>query len=211
MIETELPRNVQRAVEAASGAKRGVLVVGPPGSGKFLLARALHDRLPPLSDSEALEIGLIHQASWIGGDELPTQRPFRAPHHTVSEAGLLGGGHKQPRPGEVSLAHGGLLVLDELPEFRRSTIDQLTHALRDGASLIHRSETFWSFPARPLLVVATANPCPCGFRGTARGCRCPASSIRRYAERTEALADYLDVRVELEAPSFHDVSNPARA
>jgi magnesium chelatase family protein len=174
-------------------------MVGPPGAGKTLLARLIVTILPPLTFEEALETTAVHSVAGLLSAEtgIVEARPFRAPHHTVSEPGLVGGG-TYPRPGEVSLAHNGVLFLDEFAEFRRSALEALRQPLEDGTVCIARARTRASFPARPL-VIAAMNPCPCGFRNhPQQPCRCGAGQIARYREKLSGpLLDRLDVHVQL--------------
>lgn len=181
-VPVELPVGPQYsdAMGMAMGVPR-VLLVGRPGSGKTMLARALRAALQAPSESEALEIAEIHSAAGIldvGHTTVPVARPFRAPHHSVSDAGLVGGG-RTPRPGEASLAHGGVLFLDELPEFRMGALEALSRVLRDGSTP--------HFPAAPALVVASANPCPCGYHGTPR-CHCGESTMAGWKKRLEKVS-----------------------
>jgi magnesium chelatase family protein len=191
--------SARRALEVVAAGSHNVLMIGPPGGGKTLLARLLPTILPPLSFEEAIETTAIH--SVVGLIEpskgVVTARPFRAPHHSVSEAGLVGGGDV-PRPGEVSLAHNGVLFLDELAEFRRSAIEALRQPLEDGQVCIARARARAWFPARPL-VVAAVNPCPCGYRGHARRrCRCSDKASRRYrAKLSGPLVDRIDVHLSV--------------
>lgn len=182
------------------------LLVGPSGSGKTLLARAAHAALPTLTRDEARDVTRIHGVAGIV-DGPATRRPLRAPHHTVSDAGLVGGG-TSPRPGEVSLAHHGTLLLDELPEFRRSAIEALAGALRAGEATIARSGALCRFPAHPALVVATANPCPCGYRGhPSRACRCSDGLLLRWESRLGTMAGALGLeRIEVPALSAADLA-----
>lgn len=191
--------SARRALEIAAAGGHNLLFVGPPGSGKTLLARLLPTILPPLELDEAIECTAIHSvAGTLPGDTgIVLERPFRAPHHSVSEAGLVGGGDV-PRPGEVSLAHHGVLFLDELAEFRRAAIEALRQPLEDGKVCIARARARASFPARPLLVAAV-NPCPCGHFGHPRlPCRCSEGVRERYRARLSGpLLDRIDIHVHV--------------
>ena len=189
----------RRALEICAAGGHNLLFIGPPGAGKTMLARRMPSILPPLAAAESLEVTAIHSvAGALGGARgLVRARPFRAPHHSTSEAGLVGGGDV-PRPGEVSLAHHGVLFLDELPEFRRGALESLRQPLEDGSVTVSRAQGRATFPARPLLVGAM-NPCPCGFHGDPSGrCECPPERVRAYRARLSGpLLDRIDAHVRL--------------
>jgi magnesium chelatase family protein len=189
----------RRGLEIAAAGGHNLLFVGPPGGGKTMLARRLPTILPPLTFDEALSITMLHSVAGLLTAEkgLVTSRPFRSPHHTVSDAGLIGGG-EPVRPGEISLAHQGVLFLDEILEFRRSALEALRQPLEDGEVCIARARARATFPARPL-VVAAANPCPCGYAGDPFGrCRCIHERILAYRGRLSGpLLDRIDLHVTL--------------
>jgi magnesium chelatase family protein len=191
----------RRALEVASAGGHSLLLSGPPGAGKTMMARRVPGILPPLSFDEALEVTAVHSVGGLlpPGGGLVTRRPFRAPHHTISNAALVGGG-SQPRPGEVSLAHHGVLFLDEMLEFNRQVLEVLRQPLEEGRVAIARAARTAVFPARFVLVGAM-NPCPCGFAGDdRRECRCTPEQIARYRSKLSGpLRDRLDLTVEVPA------------
>ncbi len=200
--------HAKRALEVAAAGGHNVLMIGPPGSGKTMLARRLPTILPAMSLEEALETTKIHSVAGLlpPGAALVMERPFRAPHHTISDAGLIGGG-AHPRPGEVSLAHGGVLFLDELPEFRKNVLEVLRQPLEDGFVTIARASSSLSYPAR-FMLAAAMNPCRCGFWGAVgQSCVCGPLEVERYRARLSGpLLDRIDLHIEVPAVRYQELS-----
>lgn len=187
----------KRAAEIAAAGGHNLFLNGPPGTGKSMLAKSLPSIMPGLSQEEMLEITHLHSLTSGNGDELITTRPFRSPHHSASLVSLVGGGHNL-RPGEISLSHRGILFFDELPEFSRTAIEALRQPLEDRTVTITRAKDIAVYPAH-FMLVATANPCPCGFYGTSKQCRCPAHLIIRYRQKMSGpIMDRFDIHVDVE-------------
>jgi magnesium chelatase family protein len=201
--------HARRALEIAAAGQHNLLLVGPPGSGKSMMVRRLPTIMPPLTPAEALEVTKIHSVAGRlrPGQALITTRPFRAPHHTVSDAGLVGGG-TQPRPGEASLAHHGVLFLDELPEFRRHVLDALRQPVEDGTVLIGRARGAVNYPAR-FMLAAAMNPCPCGYFGDGNGrCTCHQGQVERYLARISGpLLDRIDLHIEVPSLAARELTH----
>lgn len=205
--------NVKRALEVAAAGSHNVLLIGPPGSGKSMLSKRLPSILPDMTWEESLEVSQIYSVMGLLDKDRPliTRRPFRSPHHTVSNAGLAGGG-SSPKPGEISLAHKGVLFLDEMPEFRKDTLDMMRQPLEDGQVTISRVSGAYTYPAEFMMVCAM-NPCKCGWYGDPSGrCRCSETAVESYRSRISGpMLDRIDIVVEVPAVHFEDLRTRAEA
>ncbi len=211
--EVKGQRAAKRALEIAAAGGHNVIFIGPPGSGKSMLAQRMPGILPPMTEEETLETSRIHSALGIlpPGEPLLRKRPFRSPHHTVSDAGLLGGG-VNPQPGEISLAHNGVLFLDELPEFKRNVLEVLRQPLENGLVTISRAAGSFTFPCR-FLLIAAMNPCPCGHLGDRQHrCSCRSLQVQQYRARISGpLLDRIDLHVGIEALTDDELLSSAPA
>lgn len=201
-------KNIKRAIEVAASGGHNCLLIGSPGSGKTMMAARIPTILPELSFDEALEVTKIHSIAGEVSDNNPfiVSRPFRAPHHTISRTALVGGG-STPKPGEISLAHYGVLFLDEMPEFDKSTLEVLRGPLEDGKITISRVNSVLTYPCK-FMMVASMNPCPCGFYGSDKECNCSSQAIKKYIGKISGpLMDRIDIQVEVSSVKYDDLNS----
>ena len=211
LLDVKGQEHVKRAIEVAAAGGHNLIMIGPPGSGKTMIAKRIPSILPKLSMDESLETTKIQSIMGILPSDTPlvVTRPYRSPHHTISDAGLIGGG-TVPRPGEVSLAHNGVLFLDELPEFRRNVLEVMRQPLEDRQVTISRASASLTYPAN-FMLVAAMNPCPCGFfSDPTRDCKCSPNQIQNYVSRISGpLLDRIDIQVEVPAVKYAELANEA--
>lgn len=205
--------NVKRALEVAAAGAHNILMIGPPGSGKTMLAKRIPAILPPLSFDEAIETTKVHSVAGIlaKGEALITERPFRSPHHTTSDAAMVGGG-SVPRPGEVSFAHHGVLFLDELPEFKKNVLEVLRQPLEDGRVTVSRSKMSLDFPAN-FMLAAAMNPCPCGYlTDPNKECTCNPAQVQKYMSKVSGpLLDRIDIHIEVPPVKYKELASDHRS